>query len=107
MHIANYIYSYLSVVTCFLYSADITTWSKEKVAKWIRSILKEVALYRYPSQQTLDLFIMDGKSLLYLSAEDLYQRDPDLGHLISEKLMDLQKSKDVVYTHAHMCGWVL
>lgn len=78
-----------------LYFADIATWPKEKVAKWIRSILKEVALYRYPSQQTLDLFIMDGKSLLYLSAEDLYQRDPDLGHLISEKLMDLQKSENL------------
>lgn len=76
--------------------ADITTWSKEKVAKWINSILKEVALHRYPSQQTLDLFIMDGKSLLYMSAEDLYQRDPDLGHLISEKLMDMQKSEQQV-----------
>jgi len=78
--------------------ADIATWSKEKVAKWIKSILKEVALHRYPSQQTLDLFIMDGKSLLYLSAEDLYQRDPDLGNLISEKLMDLQKSKQLFFT---------
>ena len=76
--------------------ADIATWSKEKVAKWIKSILKEVALFRYPSQQTIDLFIMDGKSLLYLSAEDLYQRDPDLGNLISEKLMELQKSENLV-----------
>lgn len=40
---------------------------------------------------------MDGKSLLYLSAEDLYQRDPDLGNLISEKLMDLQKSELFFY----------
>ncbi|XP_065911469.1 transcription factor ETV6-like [Dysidea avara] len=70
---------------------DISLWSKEKVAKWIESIVQEVALSRYPSQQTINLFVMDGKSLLYLSAEDLFQRDPELGPIISEKLMDLQK----------------
>ena len=79
------------------FCTDISLWSKEKVAKWIESIVQEVALSRYPSQQTINLFVMDGKSLLYLSAEDLFQRDPELGPIISEKLMDLQKRECVYF----------